>query len=448
MLEGLIRQAVDEILDRLSKMQMVKQLFMVDGFSLLRMGAIGERARTGQPLSEPYGSTRRFLNFNELMFLPVQLSRFPLDKHQDVKTEVVIGKRAAKPLRVSTPIMITGMAFGSALSKQAKIALAKASALAGTATNSGESGFMPEEREFARKYIVQWNRGRWSNRLEDLPKADAVEIQVGQGAEGSLGNRVKAEDIREDFRAHLGLEPGQDAVRPARFRHIQEPSQYRAMVDELREASGGAPVGIKFAASRIEEDCEVAIQAGVDFITIDGAQGGAGSGREVTINNTGVPLVYAIPRAHRYLQQRGVREQIDLIVTGGLRDAGDFLKAMALGANAVYIGESALLAMIYHQLDKLPPGTNPAQLFLYTGEYRDHLDIEKGAEQLANFIRASTTEMQLLAQTLGKDDLRQVNTDDMVALSRELAEITGVPLAFMPQEIRTPPVPALVDGRA
>src|SRR5690606_719876 len=431
----------------IAKMQSAKHLFMVDGFSLLRMGAIGERARTGQPLSEPYGSTRRFLDFNELMFLPVQLSRFPLDKHQDVKTEVVIGRHAARPLRVSTPIMITGMAFGSALSKRAKIAVAKASALAGTATNSGESGFMAEEREAARKYIVQWNRGRWSNRLEDLRHVDAVEIQVGQGAEGSLGNRVKAENIREDFRAHLGLEPGQDAVRPARFRHIDDPSQFRAMVDELREASGGAPVGIKFAASRIEEDCEVAIQAGVDFITIDGAQGGSGGGREVTINNTDVPLVYAIPRANRYLHERGVRDRIDLIVTGGLRDAGDFMKAMALGANAVYIGESALLAMIYHQLDKMPPATNPAQLFLYTGEYQDQLDIDQGAQHLANFIKASTTEMQLLAQTLGKNDLQLVNMDDMVALSREMAEITGVQLAYMPQEIRTPPVPVMANGQ-
>src|SRR5690606_1334627 len=161
MLEGLVRQALDELFDRIAKMQSAKHLFMVDGFSLLRMVAIGERASTGQPLSEPYGSTRRFLDFNELMFLPVQLSRFPLDKHQDVKTEVVIGRHAARPLRVSTPIMITGMAFGSALSKRAKIAVAKASALAGTATNSGESGFMAEEREAARKYIVQWNRGRW-----------------------------------------------------------------------------------------------------------------------------------------------------------------------------------------------------------------------------------------------------------------------------------------------
>ncbi|OUN01578.1 MAG: hypothetical protein BAA04_01065 [Firmicutes bacterium ZCTH02-B6] len=442
MLEGLIKQAVDEVFDRLSKMQSVKQLFMVDGFSLLRMGAIGERARTGQPLSEPYGSTRRFLDFNELMFLPVQLSRFPLDNHQSVKTAVTIGKRAERPLRLATPIMITGMAFGSALSKKAKIALAKASTLANTATNSGESGFMPEEREAAANYIVQWNRGRWSNRKEDLPKVDAVEIQVGQGAEGSLGNRVKAENIREDFRTHLGLQPGQDAVRPARFRHIDDPSQFKAMVDELREASGGAPIGLKFAASRIEEDCEVAIQAGVDFITIDGAQGGSGGGREVTINNTGVPLVYAIPRAHRYLQERGVRDQIDLLVTGGLRDAGDFLKAMALGADAVYIGESALLAMVFHQLEKMPPGTNPAQLFLYTGEYRDELDVDAGAQAVANFIKASTTEMQLLAQTLGKDDLQQVNSDDMAALSREIAEITGVQLAYVPQEVRTPPVPA------
>ena len=231
--EGLVKQAVDEVLDRLAKMQHVKQLFMVDGFSLLRMGAIGERARTGLPLSEPYGSTRRFLDFNELMFLPVQLSRFPLERHQDVNTQVTVGPQAAEPLPLSTPIMVTGMAYGAALSKAAKWRSAKGSALAGTATNSGESGFLPEEREAAGKYIVQWNRGRWGNDLDDMRSVDAIEIQVGQGRRRrSAGNTIKAEKIREDFRAHLGLKPGQDASRPARFRDIEEPSQFRRLVDQ------------------------------------------------------------------------------------------------------------------------------------------------------------------------------------------------------------------------
>lgn len=444
MLQGLVRQAIDEVFDRLSKMQSAKHLFMVDGFTLLRMGAIGERARTGKPLSEPYGSTRRFLDFNELMFLPAQLSRFPLDSHHDVGAEIAIGKRSAKPLRTATPILITGMAYGSALSKEAKICLAKASALAQTATNSGESGFMPEEREAALSYIVQWNRGRWSNAIEDVKKADAVEIQVGQGAEGSLGNRVAASDIRNGFRAHLGLRPGEDAVRPARFRDIQDPSQFKDLVDDLREQTEGLPIGVKFAAGRIEEDCEAAVEAGADFIVIDGAQGGSGGGREVTINNAGVPLVYAIPRADRHLRRLGARDRVDLIATGGLRDAGDFLKAMALGADAVYIGESALLAMVYHQLDKLPVGTNPAQLFLYKGEHRKKLDVEKGAEDLARFIQASTEEMQLLAQTVGRRHLQEVSADDMTALSKEIAEITGVKPAYDPHgaQSRREPVPS------
>lgn len=446
MFDGLIKQAVDEIFDRLSTMQSVKQLFMVDGFTLLRMGAIGERARSGQPLSEPYGSTRRFMDFNELMFLPVQLSRFPLERHQDVKAEVTIGKHARRPLVLSTPLIITGMAYGAALSAQAKVALGKASTLAGTAQNSGESGFFPAEREAVGNYIVQWNRGCWGNNIADMANVEAIEIQVGQGAEGSLGTRMKADKIREDLRAHLGLEPGKDAMRPARFRDIEHPSQFKGLVDKLRDASGGAPIGLKFAASRIEEDCEVAIQAGVDFITIDGAQGGTGGGREVTINNCGVPIVYAIPRANKYLVERGVRDKIDLIATGGLRDAGDCMKAMALGANAVYLGESCLLALVFHQMDKMPPLTNPAEMFLYNGEYRDELDIEKGAVEVANFLKASTTEMQMLAQTLGKSDLQHVKMDDMVALSREIAEITGVKLAYVPQDVRFPEVHVLHNG--
>lgn len=446
MFDGLIKQAVDEIFDRLATMQSVKQLFMVDGFTLLRMGAIGQRARTGQPLSEPYGSTRRLLDFNELMFLPVQLSAFPVQDHTEVNTKVTIGKHAQRPLHLSTPLLITGMAFGASLSAEAKVALGKASTLAGTAQNSGESGYFPLERDVVDNYIVQWNRGRWGNDIADMANVEAIEIQVGQGAEASLGTTVKADDIREDFRAHLGIEPGQDATRPARFRDIEHPSQFKDLVDKLRNASGGAPIGLKFAASRIEEDCEVAIQAGVDFITIDGAQGGTGGGREVTINNTGVPLVYAIPRANKYLAERGVRDKIDLIATGGLRDAADCLKAMALGANAVYLGEACLLALVYHQMDKMPPFTNAAQMFLYTGEYRDELDVDKGALDVANFLNASTIELQMLAQTVGKKDIQQVNMDDMVALSREIAEVTGVQLGFVPQEVTFPEVHALPNG--
>lgn len=446
MFDGLIKQAVDEILDRLSTMQSAKHLFMVDGFPLLRMGAIGERARTGRPLSEPYGSTRRFRDFTELTFLPAQLASFPLQSHERVATDVVIGKNAAQPLSLSTPVLIAGMAFGAALSMQAKLALARASALAGTAQNSGESGFLPPERQNADKYIVQWNRGRWGNDLADMAYVDAVEIQVGQGAEASLGTRIQASDIREDFRSHLGIEPGTDAERPARFRDVDRPEDFKYLVDKLRDASGGAPVGIKMAAGRIEEDLEVAILAGVDFVTLDGAQGGTGGGREVTVNNTGIPLVYAISRADKFLRQRGVRDRVDLIVTGGLRDSGDCMKAMALGADAVYLGESCLLALVYDQLNKMPPFSNPAQMFLYNGEYRDALDVELGALHVANFLQATTEEMQMLAQTVGKDHLNRVNADDMAALSPALAEITGVRLAYAPAEVRPCGDLALYNG--
>lgn len=435
MFDGLIKQAVDEIFGRLSSMQSVKHLFMVDGFTLLRMGAIGERARTGEPLSEPYGATRRFPDFNELMFLPAQLSRFPLDDYRDVETEVTIGEHCARPLKLSTPITISGMAFGIALSLEAKLALARASSLAGTVQNSGESGFLPAEREASDKYVVQWNRGGWGNNLADLAEADGIEILVGQGAEASLGYHIAAADMRDDLRNHFGLSPGEDAVRPARFTDISDRSDFKRLVAQLREASGGAPVGMKFAAARIEEDCEVAIEAGVDFITIDGAQGGGGAGREVTINNTGIPLIYAIPRAHKHLQDRGVREKVSLLVGGGLRDAGDCLKAMALGADAVCLGESCLLALVFHQMNKMPPFTNPAEMFLYNGQYRDQLDVEEGAVSVANFLTASTVEMQLLAQALGKDSLRRVDTSDMVALSKAIAELTKVPAAHASGEV-------------
>jgi glutamate synthase domain-containing protein 2 len=197
------------------------------------MGAIGERARTGQPVSEPYGTARQYLSLDE----------------QTISTLTTIGKNAHRPLELATPIMITGMAYGAALRERAKVCLAHASSLIDTATNSGESGFLPEERQAAKKHIVQWNRGRWGNDLTDMAKADAIEIQVGQGAEGSLGTPVKADDIRPDSRAHLGLKPGEDATRPSHFRDITHPMRFEDLVDTLRNTSGGVPIGLKFAAA-------------------------------------------------------------------------------------------------------------------------------------------------------------------------------------------------------
>lgn len=299
-----------------------------------------------------------------------------------------------------------------------------------TACNSGDAGFYPEEREHAKYYIVQFNRARYGNTDEQLRQADAIEIRFGQSAMGALGETVDGADITEELAYQLGVQPGQSATRPLLHPEYNEGKTLKDIVAKVRSINPDVPVGVKIAAGRIEADLDQMIEAKCDFVTIDGAGGGTAASPEVTINNLGVPLVYAIPRADSHLRAKGVRDQISIIATGGLRDAADFLKVMALGADAIYTGEAAIVAMVYSQLHKVPPGTSPAELYLSWGKHNDLLDIEESAQALANFIKASTAEMVLLTGVIGKNDIKQVTKEDMIALKEDISRGTGVKLAY------------------
>lgn len=427
--EGIVQNLIDEMLERMRELETTKSPHLVHGFSLLKIAAIAERAKHGVPVREAYGSTRRLPTFEDLRFIPAMISTLPVDPNQ-VSTGVLIGKRANKPLRLSTPIMLAAMAYGLSVSKKTKICWGKASTMADTACNSGDTGFFDEEREHARYYIVQFNRARYGNSDEAIKRADAVEIRFGQGAMGALAGPVDDEDVDEGLAKQLGVKPGKRSVRPLLHPEIDQGKNLSDIVTKVRNINGDIPVGVKIAAGNIEQDLDRILEAGCDFVTIDGGGGGTANSPEVTINNLGIPLIYAIVRAQRHLKARGARDDIDLIVTGGLRDAGDFLKAIALGANALYVGESALLAMSYSQWHKLPPGTAPSEMFLSTGNHQDKLDIDEGSKALANFIKASTTEMAMLTGLVGKKNIAQVNTDDMVALSDHISSVTGVRRAW------------------
>jgi len=198
------------------------------------------------------------------------------------------------------------------------------------------------------------------------------------------------------------------------------------IVELVRRINPDVPVGVKMACGNIEADLDHIIEANCDFVTIDGAGGGTAGSPEVTINNLGIPLVYAIPIAHNYLIKKGVRDKINLIATGGLRDAGDYMKALALGADAIYAGESAIVAMAYSQLHKVPVGTSPAEMYLSWGKHNDLLDVEEASKALANYIKASTTELTILTGMVGRDDVSKVSKEDMIALSEAISKGTGV----------------------
>ena len=430
----LYSRVADQMLEKLADMKMVKAPMLVDNYSFLKFMGIAEKAKNGKPLSEPLGSTIDFKDFQELMFLP---SLFPVPDGTELEKKVVIGKKAKKPLELPVPYMIAAMAYGASVSKQVKLALAQAAAAVGTAVNSGETGFLAEEREIAPHYIVQYNRAGWGNAPEELKKADMIEIKMSQGASAGDGFTIKHKRIGEELRKHLKLEKGQDAVMPTRFPDINTKDDLKRKVEELRQLTDGVPIAVKIAAGRIEADLEVLIEAGVDAVVLDGAQGETAGSLEILINNFGIPSLYALVRAVAFLEAKGVKDDITLIMAGGFRDAADILKAIALGADAVYLGYPVDIAAAYTQFNRLPPGASPTDLYLYEGKHTDLFDVEEGATCAGNFLKALAEEIDIALRCLGKTSLQELCKDDLVALTEEMAKITGVKLAYAVQPLQS-----------
>lgn len=385
------------------------------------------RAEKGDFILRPIGGPKKFPDFSRLMFNTAQLSTLPTPGSVPVKTSVVLGERAARPLKLDIPIIISGMAYGFDLSDKAKIALARGASLAGTATNTGQGPFLPSERKAAKHLILQYNRGTWSKEPDILRQADMIEIQLGQAARAGIGDTKKYQDLDREVRARLGLAPGQDAVSHARQPGLSSPSDLPPLVSCLREMTGGIPIGVKIAAGNtLEEDLAFILEAGADIITIDGAPGGSGYSLPILQDDFGLPTLYALCRANNFLAKQGVKDQISLIVGGGLKTPGDYLKALALGADAVAIGSIALFAVSHTQVLEALPFEPPIQMIFQNGRYKDKFNIDQGAKHLANYLYACTEEMKEAVRALGKTALDQVSGNDLFALDRETAGIAGV----------------------
>lgn len=394
----------------------------------------GMRAERGKPINRPLGSPVVRSNWDQLLFNPVHLYRMPTPDHQQIETETVIGPMAKKPLTLNIPILIAGMSFGGALSLQAKIALAKGATRLGTATNSGEAPLVKEERQEAKYFIGQYNRGGWMNDHQSLSQLDAIEIQLGQGAQASAPMKTSAKKIDEPFRKRFGLAVGEDAVIHSRLKEVNRPEDFPPLVRELREKYG-VPVGLKICATHyLEKEIDRALEGEIDFIVIDGAEGGTHGGPTILQDDVGLPTMIALSRAVRHLQKRGAKQQVSVIAAGGLTTPGHFLKAMALGADAVYIGSIALVGMLHTQINLATPFEPPVQTVLYQGKYKEDLDIEEAAQRLVHFVTSCVEEMKLVAYALGKTDLHQVETNDLVSLDRELAHALGIDYALYAKE--------------
>ncbi|MEB3101499.1 FMN-binding glutamate synthase family protein [Ferviditalea candida] len=438
LIRSVANETVDKAIERMARDQYTENLFEIipvaKKVGTISLMEIVMRTQQGKPPSRPLGSHLRFSPWEKLLFNPVHLFRFPTPDDTRISTSVTIGRNAKKPLTISIPVMIAAMSYGGALSKNAKIALAQAASRIGTATNTGEAGLMEEEREAASLLIGQYNRGGWLNRPDQYSRLDAVEIQLGQGAQGSSPQRTEANNIGAEFREVFGIPEGEDAVIHSRLPGVDTKEQFVELVGRLKEETR-VPVGLKIAATHhLEKELQIALEAGVDFITVDGAEGGTHGAAPSLEDDLGLPTMFAVSRAAKFLARKKADKDVSLIATGGLVTPGDWMKALALGADAVYIGTAAVMALVGDQAARSMPFEPPTSLAVYNAKMTDQLDVERSASNLYNYLSASVQEMELVCYSLGKTSLSDLTASDLCSLDPFISRAIGVELGFVSPE--------------
>ena len=389
------------------------------------------RGTTGEPLQRPFGTSKHFSQWDKLLLNPVYLSRQPVVEAVAIDTKVVLGPQAKRPMEIGIPILIAGMGYGFGVSLKAKIALAKGADLVNTATNTGIGPFLPEERKHTKRLIIQYHRGGWGKEEEVLRQANAVEIQLGYGALGSAPVTLKPPDISPEFRDYLNLRPDQSLTLGAVFPGLNNGADLAKLVERLRVVTNGVPIGVKIGATHfLEKELEIITGAKVDFLTIDGAEAGINFGPGILADDTGLPTLPALCRTVDFLKKKGVRGKVSLIVSGGLVTPGQFLKALALGADAVAIGTIALVALAHTQNVKVLPWEPPTELLYERGKSKQKLSVDNGAKNVANFLKSCDQEIVMAMRSLGRTSLAQLSSGDLCALSPEMAEMTGTELGL------------------
>lgn len=395
-------------------------------FGLQEIVELNLRSETGQVIERPLGSPRSFPGFDGLVFDIVALRRLPTEMEVPIDMGLTIGPGAARPLRCSMPMTIAGMAYGEALTAAAKLALAKGASLAGTAANTGEGPWLQEERCAAKSLILEVNRGTWSRSPGVLRQADAIEIQLGQGALGSVGHHIPAKDMGQEVADRLGVSMTDDVLVESRQPGVQSAKDFAKLVRMLRELTDGVPVGAKLGApTSMEAELEILIDAGVDFIAIDGAEAATKGGPPILADDFGLPTVMAICRAADYLKACGQRGRVTLLAGGKISNPGRMLKAIALGADGVYIGSPALYAIAHAQILKAVPLEPPTEILWKNGRYAKSFDPREGAHRLHNYLTSCADEMRYGLRSLGYTSIGQVSRADLSALDERTASITG-----------------------
>ena len=387
------------------------------------MDAIHQMAITGESIVAAMYTELPMPNWDDILILGNQLNPQPLESGVDVNTQTVIGRNAKKPLVIESPIYITHMSFG-ALSRETKIALAKGSAAVKTAQCSGEGGILPEEMENAYKYIFEYVPNQYSVTDDNLKNADAIEIKIGQATKPGLGGQLQGEKVTPEIAEIRGKPLGEDIHSPATIPGVETKGDLKDLVDDLRQRSDGKPIGLKFAAGRIEDDLDYALYAEPDFITIDGRGGSTGASPKLIRDSTSVPTIYALARARKYLDEH--ESDISLTITGGLRLSSDFAKALAMGANAIAIGTGAMIAAACQQYKICDTGDCPVGVATQDDELRKRLKIEIASKRVENYLKVSNEELKTFARITGHNDVHDLNINDLCTLNSEISDYTNI----------------------
>jgi glutamate synthase domain-containing protein 2 len=378
--------------------------------------------------SEAMGVDRNTLpKWESIQFLPAQLSRRPLLDEESVKTKTVIGKNAQKPLELEMPFFVSDMSFG-ALSREAKIALSKGAEMVGTGICSGEGGMLPDEQANNSRYFYELASAKFGFSWDKVQKSQAFHFKGGQGAKTGTGGHLPGEKVSKEIAEVRGLNEGEAAISPAAFPDLKTVEDFRRVAGEVREKTGGIPVGFKIAASRIEDDIDFALNVGVDYIILDGRGGGTGAAPSILRNNINVPTIPALARARKHLDSRNAQD-ITLVITGGLRVAEDFAKALMLGADAVAVANSAIQAIGCLGMRACNTNNCPVGIATQKESLRSRLIIDDSARQLANFFKATNDLMKVVARACGHDDFARFEFSDLSTLDLEMHRLTGIKYA-------------------
>jgi methylamine---glutamate N-methyltransferase subunit C len=372
---------------------------------------------------EPMGTEKKVISFDSIQFLPGGIGKLPLLDDEEVFTKTIIGPNSKKPLSLRIPLFISHMSYG-ALSPESKISLAKGAKIFGTAMCSGEGGMLPDERAAAGQYIFEMGSGYFGFTPENIKKADAIDFKFGQAAKAGLGGILPAKKNIPEIAAVRGVPPHKKVHSPSRFTDLNDLDSIKKRINEIRKISDG-PIGAKMAANRIEQDLEAVAYCGFDFVTIDGRGGGTGAAPIHVKDNIGIPTIYAIPRARKWLDENG-HSEITLVATGGLRTPGDFVKALALGADCVAISTTAMMAIGCQQYRACHNNTCPVGIATQKSDLRKRFDIETSSRRLVNFLESTEKQMYDFCRMMGIRNISEINQNDIVTTDIALSQFSSI----------------------